>query len=274
MADLLPSSPEALRTAVFLGIFALMAIWETVAPLRRSELPRLVRWSNNLALLLTGNLLLKLIVPLGAVGFAALAQTRGWGLLGLVNWPDWLELALAFVALDLVIYAQHRLFHKVPLLWRLHRVHHADTMFDVTTALRFHPLEIAVSLGFKLVAIALIGASPGAVLLFEIVLNGAAMFNHGNVTLPAWLERPLRRIVVTPDMHRIHHSTLPAETDSNYGFNLSCWDRLFASYTPAPSRPQESMPIGLTQFRAPREAWLDRLLLQPFARSDRGREDT
>ncbi len=274
MADLLPSSPEALRTAVFLGIFALMAIWETVAPLRRSELPRLVRWSNNLALLLTGNLLLKLIVPLGAVGFAALAQTRGWGLLGLVNWPDWLELALAFVALDLVIYAQHRLFHKVPLLWRLHRVHHADTMFDVTTALRFHPLEIAVSLGFKLVAIALIGASPGAVLLFEIVLNGAAMFNHGNVTLPAWLERPLRRIVVTPDMHRIHHSTLPAETNSNYGFNLSCWDRLFASYTPAPSRPQESMPIGLTQFRAPREAWLDRLLLQPFARSDRGREDT
>ena len=267
MADLLPSSPETIRTAVFLGIFAVMAGWEAVAPLRRSELPRLVRWSNNLALLLTGNLLLKLIVPLGAVGFAALAQTRGWGLLGLVNWPDWLELALAFVALDLVIYAQHRLIHLVPLLWRLHRVHHADTAFDVTTALRFHPLEIVLSMAIKLAVIALLGASPSAVLVFEIVLNGAAMFNHGNVTLPAWLERPLRRVIVTPDMHRIHHSTLMAEANSNYGFNLSCWDRLFASYTATPSRAQDSMPIGLNQFRNPREAWLDRMLLQPFAQT-------
>lgn len=273
MADVLPAQPETIRTAVFLGIFAVMAVWETMAPLRRSELPRLVRWSNNLALLLTGNLLLKLIVPLGATGFAALAQALGWGLLELTQWPDWLEVALAFVALDLTIYAQHRLFHKVPLLWRMHRVHHADTMFDVTTALRFHPLEIALSMAIKLAAIALIGASPSAVLLFEIVLNGAAMFNHGNVTLPTWLERQLRRVVVTPDMHRIHHSILPAEANSNYGFNLSCWDRLFASYTPEPRRPQENMPIGLTQFRAPREAWLDRLLLQPFKRTAPDPED-
>lgn len=267
MADFLTSQPETIRTAVFLGIFAAMAAWETVAPLRRSALPRLIRWSNNLALLLTGNLLLRLILPLGAAGFAALAQARGWGLLGLVQWPGWLELVLAFIVLDLAIYTQHRLFHAVPLLWRLHRVHHADTAFDVTTALRFHPLEIALSMAIKLAVIALIGASPSAVLLFEIVLNGAAMFNHGNVTLPPWIERPLRRVIVTPDMHRIHHSTLMEEANSNYGFNLSCWDRLFASYTAAPSRPQESMPIGLDQFRAPREAWLDRLLLQPFARS-------
>lgn len=273
MPDPLSSHADTIRAAVFLGIFAAMAGWEALAPLRRSELPRLVRWSNNLALLLTGNLLLKLTVPLGAVGFAVLAQTRGWGLLGLAQWPGWLELALAFVLLDLAVYAQHRLLHKVPLLWRLHRVHHADTMFDVTTALRFHPLEIALSMAIKLAAIALIGASPGAVLLFEIVLNGAAMFNHGNVTLPAWLERPLRQVIVTPDMHRIHHSTLMRETNSNYGFNLSCWDRLFASYTPAPSRPQDSMPIGLDQFREPRDAWLDRLLLQPFAQSAPDRED-
>jgi sterol desaturase/sphingolipid hydroxylase (fatty acid hydroxylase superfamily) len=273
MADMLTSQPETIRTMVFLGIFAAMATWEAIAPLRQPALPRLVRWSNNLALLLTGNLLLKLILPLGAMGFAALAQARGWGLLGLAQWPDWLELVLAFVILDLVIYAQHRLFHAVPLLWRLHRVHHADTAFDVTTALRFHPVEIALSMAIKLTVIALIGASPSAVLLFEIVLNGAAMFNHGNVTLPAWLERPLRQVIVTPDMHRIHHSTLMRETNSNYGFNLSCWDRLFASYTPASSRPQDSMPIGLDQFREPRDAWLDRLLLQPFAQSAPDRED-
>lgn len=267
MTDWLTIHAGTIRTAAFLGLFAVMVLWEALAPLRQSPLPRVVRWSNNLALLLTGNLVLRLIVPLGAVGFAAQAETRGWGLLGLADWPGWLELGLAFAALDLTIYAQHRLFHMVPLLWRIHRVHHADTMFDVTTALRFHPLEIALSMAIKLAAIALIGASPAAVLLFEIVLNGAAMFNHGNVSLPSWLERPLRTLIVTPDMHRIHHSVLPAETNSNYGFNLSCWDRIFASYTPGASQPQGSMPIGLDQFREPREAWLDRLLLQPFDRS-------
>ncbi len=258
---------DLIRMAVFLAIFAAMASWEAVAPLRRSGLPRLVRWSNNLAMVAVGNLLLKLVFPLTAVSFAALAQARGWGLLGQVNWPGWLELALAFVILDLAIYAQHRLFHSLPLLWRLHRVHHADTMIDVTTALRFHPLEIALSMGIKLAVITLAGASAEAVLLFEIVLNGAAMFNHANVSLPAWLERPLRWAIVTPDMHRIHHSTLADETNSNYGFNLSCWDRLFVSYTARPSRPPETMPIGLDQFRDPRDAWLDRLLLQPFAPS-------
>lgn len=267
MDDVLTSQPEAIRTAVFLAIFAVMAGWEGIAPLRRFPLSKRIRWSNNLALLLTGNLLLKLLVPVTATRFAALAEARGWGLLGQVNWPGWLELALAFTMLDLAIYAQHRLFHVVPLLWRVHRVHHADTAFDVTTALRFHPLEIALSMAVKLAMIALIGASAEAVLLFEIVLNGAAMFNHGNVTLPPWLERGLRRVIVTPDMHRIHHSTLMDEANSNYGFNLSCWDRLFASYTAAPSRPQDSMPIGLDQFRNPREAWIDRLLLQPFTRS-------
>lgn len=268
MAETLSGGADALRMAAFLTIFAVMAGWEALAPLRRSTLPRLVRWSNNLALLLTGNLLLKLVFPLTAAGFAVFVAARDWGLFNRVGWPDWLELTLAFVLLDLAIYAQHRLFHAVPVLWRLHRVHHADTMFDVTTALRFHPLEIALSMGIKLALIALIGASAQAVLLFEIVLNGAAMFNHGNVALPVWLERRLRWLIVTPDMHRIHHSTLMAETNSNYGFNLSCWDRLFASYTPAPSRPQETMPIGLDAFRAPREAWLDRLLLQPLARPE------
>lgn len=264
MPDALPSDPAALRLAIFLGVFAVMATWEALRPLRHGNLPRWLRWSNNLALLLAGNLLLRLVFPITAIGFAAWAEAQGWGVLGQVAWPVWAELGLALLVLDMAIYWQHRLFHIVPAFWRLHRVHHADTDFDVTTALRFHPLEIALSMLIKLAVIAALGASPLAVLTFEIVLNAAAMFNHGNVTLPGWLERPLRLLIVTPDMHRIHHSTLLHEANSNYGFNLSCWDRLFASHTPAPSRPQATMPIGLNQLRSRREAWLDRLLIQPF----------
>lgn len=264
MPDALPSDPAALRLAIFLGVFAVMATWEALRPLRLGNLPRWLRWSNNLALLLAGNLLLRLVFPITAIGFAAWAEAQGWGVLGQVAWPVWAELGLALLVLDMAIYFQHRLFHIVPAFWRLHRVHHADTDFDVTTALRFHPLEIALSMLIKLAVIAALGASPLAVLTFEIVLNAAAMFNHGNVTLPGWLERPLRLLIVTPDMHRIHHSTLLHEANSNYGFNLSCWDRLFASHTPAPSRPQATMPIGLNQLRSRREAWLDRLLIQPF----------
>lgn len=264
MPDALPRDPAALRLAIFLGVFAVMATWEALRPLRLGNLPRWLRWSNNLALLLAGNLLLRLVFPITAIGFAAWAEAQGWGVLGQVAWPVWAELGLALLVLDMAIYFQHRLFHIVPAFWRLHRVHHADTDFDVTTALRFHPLEIALSMLIKFAVIAALGASPLAVLTFEIVLNAAAMFNHGNVTLPSWLERPLRLLIVTPDMHRIHHSTLLHEANSNYGFNLSCWDRLFASHTPAPSRPQATMPIGLNQLRSRREAWLDRLLIQPF----------
>lgn len=264
MPDALPRDPAALRMAIFLGVFAAMATWEALRPLRRGTLPRWLRWSSNLALVLAGNLLLRLIFPMTAAGFAAWVQTQGWGPLNQLTWPDWAELSLALIVLDLAIYWQHRLFHSVPLLWRLHRVHHTDTGFDVTTALRFHPLEIALSMLVKFAVIAALGASPLAVLTFEIVLNAAAMFNHGNVTLPGWLERPLRRLIVTPDLHRIHHSTLMRETNSNYGFNLSCWDRMFASFTPAPSRPQATMPIGLNQLRSRRDAWVDRLLIQPF----------
>lgn len=275
MPDALLRDPAALRLAVFLGVFVLMATWEALSPLRQPGLPRWLRWSNNLALLLAGNLLLRVLFPVTTVGFSAWVQARGWGVLGQVGWPDWAELVVALIMLDLAIYWQHRLFHIVPPLWRLHRVHHADTHFDVTTALRFHPLEIALSMFVKLAVIAALGASPMAVLLFEIILNAAAMFNHGNVILPGWLERPLRLLIVTPDMHRIHHSTRLHEANSNYGFNLSCWDRLFASHTSAASRPQETMPIGLNQLRSRREAWLDRLLIQPFSNSAPiGEEDT
>ncbi len=254
----------ALRTGFFVGIFALMAGWETLAPLRQREGSRSLRWGNNLALVALDSLIVRLIFPVTAVGFAALASAQGWGLTNLLGLPYWPALIVSLLLLDLIIYFQHRLFHAVPLLWRLHRVHHADPDFDVTTALRFHPLEILVSMGIKLAAIAAIGAPPQAVLVFEVVLNGAAMFNHANITLPPKLERMLRRVIVTPDMHRIHHSTRSAEMNRNFGFNLSWWDRLLGSYCPAPQHVQRTMPIGLNHFRNRRDLWLDRLLLQPL----------
>jgi sterol desaturase/sphingolipid hydroxylase (fatty acid hydroxylase superfamily) len=264
MIEALPISETALRTGLFLGIFAAMAGWEVLAPLRQQAAPRILRWSNNLALLMLGNLFVRLVFPLTAVGFAALAAERGWGLLNSLALPVWVAFAAALLLLDLIIYLQHRVFHAVPWLWRLHRVHHADTEFDVTTALRFHPLEIAVSMAIKLAAIAVLGAPALAVLVFEIVLNGAAMFNHANVTLPPRLERVLRLVLVTPDMHRIHHSTQPEESNRNFGFNLPWWDRLLGSYCLRPQRDQRDMPIGQDQFREPRELWLDRMLLQPL----------
>lgn len=266
MSDALLANQASVRMICFAGIFAAMTLWELVAPLRTPGYLRWLRWSNNLALVAAGNLLVRLVFPLTAVAFAEGTQQRGWGLLNQVPLPGWLAGVCTLVLLDMAIYFQHRLFHVVPLFWRLHRVHHADTSFDVTTALRFHPVEIALSMAYKFLVIAVSGASAEAVLLFEVILNGMAMFNHGNVSLPGPLERGLRLLVVTPDMHRIHHSTLMREANSNYGFNLSCWDRLFGSYTAMPSRPQANMPIGLDQFRSRREAWLDRLIILPFLR--------
>lgn len=264
MNSALGSGQAAIRFGCFLGIFAVMAGWEFIAPYRPRQLSRLHRWSNNLALTAAGNLLNKLAIPITAIGFAELTTQLGWGLLNILNPPGLLAFVLSLSLLDLAIYFQHRLFHVVPLLWRLHRVHHADTEFDVSTALRFHPFEVALSLGIKLATVALIGPPVMAVLVFEIILNGSAMFNHGNICLPQWLELRLRWFVVTPSMHRIHHSVLPCETNSNYGFSLSCWDRLFSSYRQDPTGNPLTMPIGLEAFRSKREAGLGRLLLQPF----------
>jgi sterol desaturase/sphingolipid hydroxylase (fatty acid hydroxylase superfamily) len=264
MSELLPVSETALRLGCFAGIFALMAGWEALAPLRARAVPRSLRWSNNFALLLLGTLIVRLAVPLTAVGAAALSAERGWGLFNALAVPFWPALILALLLLDLTVYLQHRLFHAVPLLWRLHRVHHADIEFDVTTALRFHPGEMLVSLAIKLAAILALGPPVLAVLIFEIVLNGAAMFNHSNVTLPPRLDRVLRWVVVTPDMHRIHHSTNAAEMNRNFGFNLPWWDRLLGSYRAKPQLDQRAMPIGLDQFRAREELRLDRILLQPL----------
>jgi sterol desaturase/sphingolipid hydroxylase (fatty acid hydroxylase superfamily) len=235
----------SVRLGAFFGVFALMAVWEAAAPRRARLLPRRVRWLHNLALVVLNSLILRLLFPLAAVGFALLAAERGWGLLNAFEVPFWWAFALSVIALDFAIYLQHVMFHAVPLLWRLHRVHHADADIDVTTGARFHPLEILLSMLIKFAAIAVLGAPAAAVLVFEVLLNATAMFNHANLRLRQPVDRWLRRILVTPEMHRIHHSMEVVEANSNFGFNLPWWDRLCGTYRERARLPQESMAIGV-----------------------------
>jgi len=261
------SHESAVRLSVFLGVFFIMAAWEGLHATRPQTLTRRSRWPHNILLVVVNTLLMRLIFPVFPLGVAIWADTHGWGLLNLIQLPDSLAIILALLVLDLAIYTQHVLFHFVPVLWRLHRVHHADTEIDVTTGSRFHPIEIALSMAIKMVLVAILGVPPVAIVLFEVILNGAAMFNHANVSLPATADRVLRWVVVTPDMHRVHHSELVDETNSNYGFNVPWWDRLFATYRDQPRQGHGGMTIGLPIFRSRTEVRLDRLLTQPF-RSD------
>ena len=255
---------STLRIAVALGMLALMALWELAAPMRRADMPRVIRWSNNLALVALDGALLRLVFPLTLAAFATWIGTKGWGLFALTNLPLWVEGLAAILILDLAIWAQHRAFHHIPLLWRLHRMHHTDTDFDVTTGLRFHPVEILASMAIKLAMVAVLGPPALAVLIFELLLNASSLFNHANIRLPARIDRALRLVLVTPDMHRVHHSTIREETDSNFGFTLPWWDRLFGTYRAQPAKGHLDMTIGLTSFRDPRELWLDRLVTQPL----------
>ncbi len=249
MTFTIPADAElALRLGVFLTVFALLALWEWAAPARAPRLSRALRWRANLGLAVLNTLLLRVALPGSALAFAALAAASGWGLLNRVELPGWVAVPVGVVALDLVIYFQHVLFHSVPALTRLHAVHHADPDFDLTTGIRFHPLEIVLSTLLKFAAIAALGAPVLAVLVFEVLLNATAMFNHANVSLPAWLEPWVRRVLVTPDMHRTHHSVIETERNSNYGFCLSVWDRLLGTYTPA---PRGRLDIGLDSWRDP-----------------------
>ena len=264
MDAFLLSHEVAVRLGVFFGIFATMAVWELLAPRRTLQLPKSVRWTNNLALTILNGILVRAILPVAAIGVAGFAADRGMGMLNLVHVSYPWAVVLSVLALDLAIYFQHLMFHAVPLLWRLHRVHHADLDFDVTTGARFHPVEIVLSMLIKFAVILVLGPPALAVLLFEILLNATSMFNHGNVRLPAGIDRLLRLIVVTPDMHRVHHSVDPRETNTNFGFNVPWWDRLFGTYRAQPPAGHAAMTIGVEQFRTPRELWLDRMLLQPF----------
>ena len=259
-----PSIELYVRTGAALGIFSLMAVWELVAPRRAMSVGRVPRWPSNLGILLLDALLVRLLIPTAAVGMAVIAAQRGWGLLNITAWPPLVEGLIGFLVLDLVIYLQHVAFHKVPLLWRLHRMHHADLDIDLTTWLRFHPVEILLSMLLKMAVVVLIGVPAAAVIAFEVVLNATSIFNHSNVAMPAWVDRVVRLLVVTPDMHRTHHSILRRETDSNFGFNLPWWDRLFGTYRVAPEAGHEGMTVGLPIFRDPKELRFDRLITQPF----------
>jgi sterol desaturase/sphingolipid hydroxylase (fatty acid hydroxylase superfamily) len=253
-----------IRGGAAIAIFLALAMWEGLTPRRTLSVGRARRWPSNLGILLLDALLVRLLIPVAAVGVAVIATQHGWGLLNITPWPAWLEMILGFLALDLAIYAQHLAFHKVPMLWRLHRMHHADLDIDVSTGLRFHPIEIILSMLIKIAVVTLIGVPALAVVLFEIVLNATSMFNHSNGAMPLWLDRIVRLIVVTPDMHRVHHSVLRHETDSNFGFNLPWWDRVFGTYRARPEAGHDRMTVGLPIFRDPRELRLDRLLTQPF----------
>ncbi len=274
MDRLLGQSDNALRLASFLAVLGVMALIELAWPKRAPVVSKGRRWLTNLGIAGVDGLMLQLMamlaVPVAAVAAAFYAQTHGIGLLNQLAWPEWLKVTLALLVLDLAIWTQHLVSHKVPLFWRLHQVHHADRDIDVTTAVRFHPVEIALSMLWKIVVVVPLGASPLAVFLFEVILNACAMFNHANIALPAWVDRILRSIIVTPDMHRVHHSVLWREHDSNYGFNLSLWDRLFRTYVAQPEAGHEDMTVGLApyQSRAPtRFGWS---LALPFRQQELG----
>jgi sterol desaturase/sphingolipid hydroxylase (fatty acid hydroxylase superfamily) len=260
---------QYIRLVAFCGIFAVTALWERIGPRRKQTVGRAWRWPNNLGVALVDTVLVRILFPMTAVGLALIANERGVGLLNVVPVPAPIGVVVSVILLDLAIYFQHVLFHAVPVLWRLHRMHHADLDIDVSTGLRFHPIEILLSMLIKLTVVIALGAPAVAVLMFEILLNATSMFNHSNVRLPLGFDRLLRWFVVTPDMHRVHHSVLTRETNSNFGFNLPWWDRLFGTYRAQPAAGHETMTIGIEQFRDPRELGLDRMLVQPF-RSDAG----
>ncbi|MGB8698237.1 MAG: sterol desaturase family protein [Thermosynechococcaceae cyanobacterium] len=257
-------SEPLLRLSCFLTTLTLFALWETIAPRRPLSQPKTKRWFGNIGLAVLDTLLLRIVFPTAAVGIAAIAQTRNWGLFNVLDVKEWEAIAGSLIALDFVIYVQHVLFHALPTLWRIHRVHHTDLDFDVTTALRFHPIEILLSMGIKILAVLGLGAPPEAVLAFEILLNASALFNHSNSQLPLALDRLLRWIIVTPDMHRVHHSVLVHETNSNYGFNLPWWDYLLGTYRSQPTQGHLAMTIGLQDYQDPCVLNLPWLLTAPF----------
>ncbi len=258
---------ESIRLTAFIGVLVLIASWELIAPRRKLSDSKRKRWFANLSMVAIDTVVVRLVVPVLPAGMALLAKERGWGMLNQVDLPEWLAFVVAVVALDFVIYIQHVLFHFLPSLWRLHRMHHADLDIDVTTGNRFHPIEILISIGIKLAAVMVIGAPTVAVVAFEVILNASAQFNHGNIRIPESLDRFLRLFVVTPDMHRVHHSVIPRETNSNFGFNVPWWDRLFGTYRAQPEQGHLGMTIGLKEYRDPAKLSLGRLLLLPFMKA-------
>ena len=264
MTSWMLSNEATVRVAVFLGIFSLMAVWEVLAARRELTIAKGRRWVANLGLVFIDTGIVRLLFPAAAMGMALAAEEFGWGLFHKLNLRDWVAVPLSIVLLDFAMYLQHVMAHAIPVLWRLHMVHHADVDFDVTTGIRFHPIEVALSMLVKLSVVAALGPPVLGVLLFEVVLNGLAMFNHANIRIPAGLDRVLRLIIVTPDMHRVHHSVEDTEYSTNFGFNLSCWDQLLGTYVAAPAKGHDDMTIGLPNFQGSACQTLPRMLLMPF----------
>jgi sterol desaturase/sphingolipid hydroxylase (fatty acid hydroxylase superfamily) len=265
MDELIANHESTIRLGSFLGVFALMALWEILAPRRTLTQPKTSRWLNNIVLVVFNTALLRVVFPVAAIGVAEYAQLLQWGLFNLIEVHPAVAILVSVIVLDMAIYLQHVMFHAVPLLWRLHRVHHADLDFDVTTGARFHPIEILLSMLIKFAAIVLLGPPLAAVVIFEVLLNAMAMFNHSNVRMPLALDSILRRLIVTPDMHRVHHSHLADETNSNFGFNLSVWDRIFGTYRAQPAAGHTHMVIGIDTFRDPAHCVkISGLLFMPF----------
>jgi sterol desaturase/sphingolipid hydroxylase (fatty acid hydroxylase superfamily) len=264
MNIILTTHEAYVRLGIFLGLFIVIAVAEAMFPRRVPAYPKVARWFNNLSILFLDTLFIRVLIPFLPVGFAAYCTQKGWGLLHHIDLPLWGKIVISLMALDFIIYLQHFIFHSLPLLWRLHVMHHTDMDFDITTGLRFHPIEIILSMVIKLFAVFALGPPAIAVLIFEILLNGTAMFNHGNIRIPSGVDRILRLFVVTPDMHRVHHSVIMRETNSNFGFNLPWWDRLMGTYRAQPVRGHEGMTIGIGWLREAKRLTLPWLLAMPF----------
>lgn len=260
------SEETTIRIVFFLGIFLLIALGEIIVPRRHLTVSKTIRWFTNLRIIFINPIIVHILFPVMPISFALIARENGWGLMNNYYLPFWLKVMIGIVVLDLIIYFQHVMFHAIPILWRVHMVHHTDLDFDVTTGLRFHPIEIIISMCIKLAAIVVIGPPAHAVLIFEVILNGTAMFNHSNMRLSLFLDRVLRLFVVTPDMHRVHHSVIIRETNSNFGFNLPWWDRLFGTYRSQPAAGHDAMVIGVSQHRDTKRLTFSRLLIFPFIR--------
>ena len=264
MSEFVTNHIATIRLAFFFGILLIIGLFEILAPRRRLTTSKASRWFGNLGVVVISTVLLRVVFPITAVQLAFWTDQKGWGIFNTLDLPYWTVVVVSIILLDFIIYVQHVMFHAIPTLWRFHMMHHADLDYDLTTGIRFHPIEILISMVIKFGAIVVLGAPALAVVLFEIILNGMAMFNHGNFYLPLGLDRVLRGFVVTPDFHRVHHSVFPSETNSNYGFNLSWWDRIMGTYRAQPRMGHDGMTIGLNQFRDPSRLTLLWMLILPF----------
>lgn len=270
MGNLISQYESMIRLSVFAGVFILMISAETLFPKKQRVLKRMQRWSTNLSLTLISTLLVSLLFPIAAIGLAQYAQDQHWGILNVFNLPLWAHILVSIIALDFAIYVQHVASHKFPIFWRLHKVHHADRDIDATTGIRFHPVEIILSLFYKFAAICVLGPHMLGVFIFEILLNASALFNHANLSLPKSVDKILRIFIVTPDMHRVHHSVILKETNANYGFNLSIWDKIFRTYIAQPRQGHDKMTIGLAQYQSPKPSFILWCLTLPFKK---GKQD-